>query len=454
MSTLMEVIVPDIGDFSDVEIIEVLVTSGEAVAAEDPLITLESDKATMDVPSPANGKVVDLKVGVGDRVSEGSVILTLDTDEAGTEQTEPVSTDAEPKADVAANDRSGANAAPQPSTPPLTEAAVGDDEDAAPLQEPRRPPPSLPPPVERSGGAPPYASPSVRRFARELGADLSMVRGSGAKGRILKEDVKQFVKERLARPETAGAAPTGSGIPPIPEIDFSKFGPVAREELPRIKKISGAHLHRAWLNVPHVTHHDAADITDLEAFRQSLKSEAEKRGVRVTLLAFLLKVVAAGLTAYPRFNASLSPDAQALIVKKYIHLGIAVDTPHGLVVPVIRDVDKKGVWALAEEMGEISARAREGKLSPTEMQGGCMSISSLGGIGGRSFTPVVNAPEVAILGVTRSSIEPVWNGSEFEPRLMLPLDLSYDHRVIDGAEAARFTRFLCETLGDARRLLL
>ncbi len=431
------VTVPDIGDFADVEVIEVHVGEGDTVAAEDPLITLESDKATMDVPSPAAGVVSQLQVRVGTKVSQGSAVLVLTP--AGAEA--PTAA-AEPP--VAA----------KPETPAAP--ASGQAEEAEPpgqAPEPPAPPPSLPPPVEKAGVAPAHASPGVRRFARELGADLAQIRGSGPKGRILKEDVQAYVKSRLAQ-EAAPAPPPGSGIPPMPEVDFSKFGDVELKPLPRIKRISGPHLHRAWLNVPHVTHFDEADITELEAFRSSLKQEAEEAGVRITVLAFVTKALAKTLAKYPHVNASLSQDGQNLVYKKYFHVGIAVDTPNGLVVPVIRDVDAKGVMALAAEMGELSARAREGKLKPDEMQGGCISISSLGGIGGTGFTPIVNAPEVAILGVTRARMTPVWDGSAFQPRLMLPVSLSYDHRVVDGAEAARFCAYLCRQLEDVRRLLL
>jgi pyruvate dehydrogenase E2 component (dihydrolipoamide acetyltransferase) len=300
-----------------------------------------------------------------------------------------------------------------------------------------------------------HASPSARRVARELGVDLTQVPGTGRKERVTKEDVRKFKEGGAPAKKAAAAAPEGmAGIPPIPAVDFAKFGEVEVQELKRIKKISGAHLHRCWLNVPMVTHHDEADVTELEAFRKSLKAEAEKRGVRVTALGFIMKALAAALRAFPQFNSSLSADGGSLVLKKYVHIGIAVDTPNGLVVPVFRDVDQKSIYQLAEEMGDISARARDGKLKPAEMQGGCMSISSLGGIGGTAFTPLVNAPEVAILGVTRSQMKPVWNGSEFVPRLMMPMDLSYDHRVIDGAEAARFMSYLCQALGDLRRLLL
>jgi pyruvate dehydrogenase E2 component (dihydrolipoamide acetyltransferase) len=432
-----EVRVPDIGDFSDVPVIEVLVKAGDSVKEEDALITLESDKATMDVPSPHAGTVQELKVSVGDKVSEGSLILTMEVGGAAVEETKPAEKKVEqaPERKVEAPPRAET---PAPSTAP---------------EAPCRPSPT----AAISGDAPApraafHATPAVRRFARELGVDLSAVRGTGRKGRILKEDVKRFVKESLARPP--GAPVAGAGIEPIPAVDFSKFGEVETRPLSRIKKISGPHLHRAWLNVPHVTHHDEADVTELENFRNSLKAEAEKKGARITALAFITKAVAAALAEFPSFNVSLTPDGESLVYKKYFHIGIAMDTPNGLVVPVLRDVDKKGIFDLALEMAEISGRAREGKLKPSEMQGGCMSISSLGGIGGTAFTPIVNAPEVAILGVTRSRMAPVWNGKEFAPRLMQPLDLSYDHRVIDGAEAARFMAYLCSLLSDVRRLLL
>ena len=306
--------------------------------------------------------------------------------------------------------------------------------------------------MESADAALPHASPGIRRFARELGAQLSEIHGSGAKGRILKADVKAWVKQRLSAPAQNVAA--GGGIPPPPEIDFSKFGAVETMPLSRIKKLSGPHLRRSWLNIPHVTHHDEADITELENFRQSLKVEAEKEGIRITLLGFVIKILARGLKKFPTFNASLHADGASLVIKKYYNIGIAVDTPQGLVVPVIREVDRKTIFDLAREMGELSLRAREGKLKIEDLQGGCMSISSLGGIGGNAFTPIVNAPEVAILGITRARMTPVWDGAAFQPRLMLPLDLSYDHRVIDGAEAARFAAFLIQSFGDVRRLAL
>lgn len=430
-----EVRVPDIGDFKDVPVIEVLVKPGDRVNKEDALVTLESDKATMDVPAPENGQIVDVKVSVGDSVSEGALILTMKTGGAkrpAESKTEPSAAKQPAKEASESTERQAPSSKQDDGVRPSPTAAISEDTPAAKSAY--------------------HATPGVRRFARELGVDLSRVKGTGRKGRILKEDVKGFVKQAMSSP--APAAATGTGIEPIPAVDFSKFGETETRPLSRIKKISGKHLHRSWVNVPHVTHHDEADVTELEAFRKSLKNEAEKKGVRITALGFIMKAVASALAEYPSFNASLSPDGQSLIYKKYFHIGIAVDTPNGLVVPVFRDVDKKGIFDLAAEMGDISARAREGKLKPDEMQGGCMSISSLGGIGGTAFTPIVNAPEVAILGVTRARMTPVWNGSDFAPRLMMPLDLSYDHRVIDGAEAARFVAYLGGLLGDLRRLLL
>ena len=436
-----DVQVPDIGDFTDVEVIELLVQPGDEVAAEDSLITLESDKASMEIPSPQAGTVKALHVQVGDKVSEGHLVATLEVqvgEAAATETTAAAAPAPAPPESAPA---------PQP-TPAAAPAAPAAQYDAGRRESPTSH-------IEETGFKKAHASPAVRRFARELGADLSRIEGTGRKSRILKDDVKAFVKQAMsAKAEAAPGAPGGAGIPSMPEVDFSKWGEIEVRELKRIQKISGAHLHRAWLNVPHVTHHDEADITELEAFRQSLKKEAEQKGVRVTALAFIMKALTATLKEFPHFNASLSADGESLVLKKYFHLGIAVDTKNGLVVPVFRDVDRKSLFELAAEMGEVSARAREGKLKPEEMQGGCMSISSLGGIGGTAFTPIVNAPEVAILGVARSRMTPVWDGKDFVPRLMLPLDLSYDHRVIDGAEAARFVAFLVSVLGDLRRILL
>ncbi len=428
-SDVIEVKVPDIGDFQDVDIIEVMVAPGDRIQAEDSLITLESDKATMDVPAPVAGTVVGMHVNKGDKVSKGSPILAVQPDVAVTPAPAPP--------------------APAPSTPatPAAQEATPD----RPL-----PPPTLPEPVDTSGSVTkPYASPSVRRFARELGVDLQRVSGSGRKGRIVKPDVQTFVKQALAQPPSQAAAATpGFALPEMPEIDFAKFGEITVQPLGRIKKLTATSLHRSWLHVPHVTHHDEADITELENFRKQAKEEATQRGVRLTMLAFIMKACISALKQYPNFNASLEIGGENLILKRYYHLGIAVDTEEGLIVPVIRDVDQKGVLDLAKELGEVSERTRDKKLTPNDLQGGTFTISSLGGIGGTAFTPIVNAPEVAILGVSRAQLKPVYKGDDFIPRLMLPLSLSYDHRVIDGAEAARFTAFLTRVLEDARRLLL
>ena len=444
MGETQKITIPDIGDFENVDVIEVLVAPGEIVQAEDPLITLESDKATMDLPSPASGRITQVLVAVGDQVSQGAVVVLLDPAEADTAVAKPPS---EPHSTQAV-------ATPTAVTAPESAASPAGPETAtqSPLQS-LAPPSTLPPPLE-GGNKLPHASPAVRRFARQLGVDLSQINGGGARGRILQDDVRQFVKAALIRPASDSRPIEGAGIPPMPEVDFSRWGPIDTKPISRIQRLSGRYLHRAWLNIPHVTHHDDADITELESFRQSLKQDKAHSGTRITILSFLMRAVVSALKAFPTFNASLSTDGESLILKQYFHIGVAVDTDNGLVVPVIRDVDSKGIVQLAEELAEISARARDGKLKPGEMQGGCMSISSLGGIGGTAFTPIVNAPEVAILGVTRSRMTPVWNGTEFQPRLMLPLDLSYDHRVIDGAQAARFMAFLSAALEDARRLLL
>ncbi len=426
---MAEVTIPDIGDFEAVEVIEILVSNGDDVHAEDPLVTLESDKATMEIPAPGNGTIANIAVSVGDRVSEGSVIMEI-----------------------------LGNAEPDhPGNLPGTvsvERAVEEKVPPVPGEIPAHsPPPTLPGEIRPTAEKIPHASPGVRRFARELGADVSKINGSGPKGRILKEDVKAWIKRALA--ETPGLQEaTGSGIPPIPEIDFSEFGETETRPLSRIRKLSGPHLQRAWLNIPHVTHHDEADITELEAFRKSLKEEAEQSGAKITLLSFIMKALVSAMKKFPRINASLSPDNGSLILKKYFNIGVAVDTPHGLVVPVVREVDRKNIFDLARDLAELSERARNGKLKPADLRGGCLSISSLGGIGGTSFTPIVNAPEVAILGVSRSRITPVWNGESFAPRLILPLSLSYDHRVVDGAEAARVCAYLARSFEDVRRLSL
>ena len=467
-----DVTVPDLGDFSDVPVIEIHVSPGDVVAAEDPLITLESDKATMDIPAPSDGRVVEVRVAVGDRVNVGQPILVMDGASAGdaaagsgpsadaggdaprigsgeqgrTDQEaaaegarsaalqEPATEEApDPSAAAAEPARRSAEAATQPTAPggaPVTATAAGADFEGV------------------------HAGPGVRRLARELGLDLSTIRGSGPKGRVTKEDLLGAVRGPAAAPAPAAAAPAGSGIPEIPAQDFSKFGPVEVQPLTRIQKLSGPFLHRSWLNVPHVTHNDEADITEIDAYRKELDTAARAEGYRVTLLSFLLKASVSALREFPRFNSSLTPEKDALVVKKYFHIGVAVDTPEGLVVPVIRDVDRKGIKELSRELGDVSARARDGKLSPADLSGASFTISSLGGIGGTSFTPIVNAPEVAILGVVRSRTAPVWNGKKFKPRLVLPVSLSYDHRVVDGALAARFARHLCSLLGDVRNLLL
>jgi len=429
-----EVTVPDIGDYSDVPVIEVLVAAGDAVNADDPLVTLESDKATMDIPAPMSGTVARVLVAVGDRVSQGTAIAVIQpgdgslrqpTSLIGQMEPDPVAVDPEPLPAAAAV------GAAVPATPPAAEAAADG---------------------EAIEGA--HAGPGVRRLARELGVDLTAVTGTGPKGRITKEDLLAFVRGPAGAPAPAPGAATGAGIPPVPAVDFAKFGPVETQPLSRIARISGPRLHASWLNVPHVTHADEADITDLDAFRRDLDTAAKADGYRVTLLSFLLKASVSALQQFPTFNSSLSPDGENLVLKRYYHLGVAVDTPGGLVVPVLRDVDRKGVTDLSKELGAVSGKARDGKLSPADMSGGTFTISSLGGIGGTHFTPIVNAPEVAILGVVRSKTQPVWDGGAFQPRLLLPLSVSYDHRVIDGALAARFLRHVCHVLEDVRRLVL
>jgi pyruvate dehydrogenase E2 component (dihydrolipoamide acetyltransferase) len=416
--------VPDIGDFKDVEVIEILVKPGDTVAAEQSLVSLESDKATMEVPSPAAGVVKALLLKVGDKVSQGAPILVLA--EAGAV--------------------SAGATAPQPPAPGMARTV-------------EMPIPARTPPVqaEVTGSGPagfkPHASPSVRKFARELGVELARVTGTGPKGRIVLADIQAFVKGALARGPAAPAAPAGSfNVLPWPQVDFAKFGPIETQALSRIKKISGANLHRNWVMIPHVTNNDVADITDLEALRVQLNKENEKAGAKLTMLAFLIKASVAALKKHPEFNSSL--DGDNLVLKRYYHIGFAADTPNGLMVPVIKDADRKGIMEVARETGELAKQAREGKLKPADMQGGTFSISSLGGIGGTSFTPIINAPEVAILGVSRASQQPVWDGKSFVPRLMLPLSLSYDHRVIDGALAARFNAYLAQLLADFRRAML
>ncbi len=446
MSTI-EVKVPDIGDFKDVPVIEVLVKPGDTVKAEDSLVTLESDKATMDVPAPAGGVVKSVGVKAGDKVSEGSLILTLDAGGAA--------------ASVAAAAPAPASAAPGKAARPPDAAAPAATPSAAPASPTVAPPAPQPAaaatgPIDGEAFRKAHASPSVRAYARALGVDLAKVKGSGPGERILQEDVQNHVKRVMSGASVAsavaGAGGAALGLLPWPQVDFAKFGPIETRPLSRIKKIAGANLHRNWVLIPHVTNHDDADITELEAFRVQLNKENEKGGVKVTLLAFLIKACVAALKKFPDFNASL--DGDNLIVKRYYHIGFAADTPNGLVVPVIRNADQKGILGIAGEMAELSAKAREGKLGPADMQGGCFSISSLGGIGGTYFTPIINAPEVAILGVCRSSTRPVWDGKQFAPRLILPLSLSWDHRVIDGGAAARFNSYLAALLADLRRTML
>jgi pyruvate dehydrogenase E2 component (dihydrolipoamide acetyltransferase) len=417
---LVDVKVPNIGDFQDVPVIDIQVKPGDVVKADDPLITLESDKAAMDVPAPRAGKVAAILVGIGDKVSEGSAILRLEV----------------PAPESVAEGQGASGAADKPEQATHLQSSPARPENDASLM-PARGPGDL------------HASPSVRRIARELDVDLSKIAGTGEKGRITKDDVKRHI----ARSGEAGAG-SSAGIPEIPPQDFAKYGPIETRPLSRIKRLSGPHLHRAWLNVPHVTNSDEADISDLEAYRRIHDEVAKTKGYRVTLVAFLMKACVSALKEHPELNSSLAPAKDALIFKRYYNFGIAVDTPDGLVVPVIRDVDRKGILELSQELTAVSARMRKGEITPTDIRGGTFSISSLGGIGGTNFTPIVNAPEVAILGALRASMKPVWDGSAFQPRLMLPLFVSYDHRAVDGALAARFLRKVADTLGDVRQLVL
>jgi pyruvate dehydrogenase E2 component (dihydrolipoamide acetyltransferase) len=437
MSEMVEVKVPDIGDFDEVEIIEVLVDVGDQVAEEDSLITVESDKATMEIPSSHSGTVKELKVKVGDKISEGGLVVVLESSGAAAAEAKEEAPEPAP--------------APTPAAEP---AAVKEAPKPAPAPAPKvehKPSPTENINPERFKSA--HASPAVRKFARELGVDLTKVSGTGRNSRIVQEDVQSFVKQVMK----TGASSVGGaalGVEPMPEIDFSQWGEIETRPLSKINKLTGKFLHRNWVTIPHVTQFDEADITSLEAFRKQSNKDYEKEGVKFTLLSFIMKAVAAGLKKYPRFNSSLDATGENLIMKNYFHIGIAVDTPDGLVVPVVRNVDKKSIVDISIELREISVKAREKKLMPSDMQGGCMSISSLGGIGGTKFTPIVNAPEVAILGVSKAEMKPVWNGSEFEPKLMCPFSLSYDHRVIDGADGARFVTYISHLLADARRLLL
>ncbi len=454
MAELKIINLPDIGDFEEIEVIEVLIAAGDAIAPEDSIIVLESDKSTMEIPSPFGGIVKSISVQVGDRISEGSEVAKIEVSES-------VENERPTPAEVADN-KSEANTeqapAPVVTTTETEKTATTEPTDPPPREstpgKPRKPPPGKPvdDPAKIAARLL-HASPSIRRYARELGVNLEAVIGTGAKGRILKQDVMAHIKAAMSSPGTGAAG--GLTVPAMPEIDFSRFGEIEVVSLSRIRKISGAHLHRSWVSVPHVTQFDEANITDLEAFRKSLAKEAEKKGVRLTALVFMMKALVASLKEFPDFNASLEAGGDRLILKKYFHIGVAVDTPNGLVVPVIRDVDQKGLYDLAGELAATAERAREGKMSPTDMQGGCFTISSLGGIGGTQFTPIVNAPEVAILGIARAKMQPVYaaDGS-FTPGLILPLALSYDHRVIDGAQGARFTSYLSQVITDIRRVLL
>ncbi|WP_323030413.1 dihydrolipoyllysine-residue acetyltransferase [Castellaniella sp.] len=441
------VVVPDIGDFDTVEVIEILVAVGDAIQPEQSLITVESDKASMEIPASVGGVVKELKVKLGDKVSQGTEILVVEAAGGAPQAAAPAAAAPVP--------------APAPAPAPVAQAPAPAAAPAASSMASSAPERTSPTAAFAEAEVPlrnlPHASPSVRKFARELGVNLAQVTGSGPKNRIVADDVRAYVKQALS---TGGASPVGSSLPAgggfsvlgWPKVDFAKFGEIQTKPLSRIKKISGANLHRNWVMIPHVTNNDVADITELEALRQQLNAENKKSGAKVTMLAFLIKAVVAALKKFPEFNASL--DGDNLVLKHYFHIGFAADTPNGLVVPVIRDADKKGVMELAAETSDLAGQAREGKLSPSQMQGGCFSISSLGGIGGTDFTPIINAPEVAILGVSRSAMQPVWDGKAFQPRLMLPLSLSYDHRVIDGAAAARFNAYLAGLLADFRRIIL
>jgi len=419
LSTLKEILIPDIGDIEQAEVIEILVAPGDSVTAEEPLITLESDKATMEIPSPHAGIIRELKMTVGDKVAQGDPILTM-------ELTEELET-------------------------PATETGMSGQSASTQVETVVTPPP-IPPKSTDKTTAKPHASPAVRRISREFGVDLTQVRGSGPKGRILKEDVQRFVKGAMAKAENI---PSHNPIlPEMPTVDYSQFGETETRPLPRIKTLSGANLHRSWLTVPHVTQFDEADITDLEAFRKAQAKESSQQGVKLTLLAFLMKATVVALKKHPNFNASLDPGGKNLIIKRYFHIGFAVDTDAGLVVPVVRNADCKGLFDLARELDELGTKAREKRLTPAEMQGGSFTISSLGGIGGTAFTPIVNAPEVAILGISQAAMKPVYSDGEFIPRLILPFSLSYDHRVIDGADGVRFTCYLSDVLSDIRNLSL
>jgi pyruvate dehydrogenase E2 component (dihydrolipoamide acetyltransferase) len=437
MANLVEVKVPDIGDFKDIPVIEILVKVGDTIKKEDSLVSLESDKATMEVPSSIAGVVKEIKVAIGDKVSEGHTVLVVEAAD---------STNLSPAAPTAVPVLSASPAAP--ATPPVQAPAPTQTTQSASVSA-QRSTSAVATEIPSSV----HASPSIRKLAREYGVDLTKVRGTANKGRITEDDVKGFVKAELAKPKAASSG-GAFAFPEMPHVDFSKFGETEKRALSRIKKLSGNNLARNWVMIPHVTQQDDADITDVEAFRVETNEEISKSGVKVTMLAFLIKASVATLKKFPEFNASLEPGGENLILKKYYNIGFAADTPNGLVVPVIRNADQKSIIELAKESSELAAKAREGKLSPAEMSGGCFSISSLGGIGGSYFTPIINAPEVAILGVSKSSMKPVWNGKEFVPRLILPMSLSYDHRVVDGASGARFTTYLAGLMSDIRKLVL
>jgi len=435
----IEITVPDIGDFGDVPVIEVLVAIGETVEAEQSLVTLESDKATMEVPAPAAGVIVELRVQLDDTVSEGDIVAVIDaTDEVESSGSDPdpVSTEQSAPEPVVEQSKAPVSAPPVASSP--LPPSVGKRQ-------------SPPVPMDANAALPsstPYASPAIRRFARELGVDIARVTGSAKGGRIIREDITTFVKSIMAGAAAPAAGGLGFDLPPPPKVNFSRYGEIELQPLSRIQKISGAYLHRNWVSIPHVTQNDLADITEMETYRKANAEKAKEQGFKLTPLVFMIKAAVAALKEFPIFNASLDETRENLVLKKFFHIGIAVDTPDGLVVPVIRDCDQKDIFQLAGELGELSQKARDGKLKPIEMQGGCFSISSLGGIGGTSFTPIINAPEVAILGVSRSNISPQWDGETFQPRMMLPMSLSYDHRVIDGANGARFIRYLGSCLED------
>ncbi|MBP6612160.1 MAG: dihydrolipoyllysine-residue acetyltransferase [Aquabacterium sp.] len=459
---LIEVKVPDIGDFDEVAIIEVLVKAGDTVKAEQSLITVESDKASMEIPSSHAGVVKELRVALGDKVSTGSLVLMLETaDGAAVASAAAATAVAAPAASAPAPETAPVAAPAVPASAPASAPVV----DTAAVAAPAAAVAAAVLPAHQPGtpsAALPHASPSIRKFARELGVPLAEVKGSGFKGRITQHDVQNFVRTVMtgslqtvaqqAKAPAAGSEGAFPGLLPWPKVDFAKFGPIERKDMSRIKKISGANLHRNWVVIPHVTNHDDADITELEAFRVQLNKENEKSGVKVTMLAFMIKAAVAALKKFPEFNASL--DGEQLVLKNYFHIGFAADTPNGLVVPVIKDADQKGIFQISQEMSELAKKARDGKLGPADMTGGCFSISSLGGIGGKYFTPIINAPEVAIMGVCKSTIEPKWDGQAFQPRLMLPLSLSWDHRVIDGASAARFNVYFASLLADFRRIVL